>query len=400
MKVEEQGATAIHSDRRLPALTGLRIFAAVAVYFSHVGPPVGSPKVLSTFMLSGYCGVTIFFVLSGFVLSYNYFDALRHPKAGKIWEYLVARFARVYPLYLLVLFFLVVRIHGEGASIEGWWRHALAIQAWDPNGVQTFSFNQPAWSVSVEFFLYACLPFLIPIVARLRRPRYLLTLAALVVLALAGLAAWFVATGKGDLPYFVPSSAHRWLYRTPLTRLGDFILGIVAAQLFVTVGHRPRVRQIGRALTPLSIVAIVALMAWPALYYTAWSWDVAYAVPAVCLMFGLAVAPRTIPARLLALPAIVLLGEASYAFYLIHFNAIGYFGAGGWGTAVSPTRVVLEALILGAILAFAVGLHVTVELPARKFLRGLLSLRPDSPLGRLLGRRAEDVDAAAPAAER
>jgi peptidoglycan/LPS O-acetylase OafA/YrhL len=387
MKTEAQGAAAIHSDRRLPALTGMRIFAAVAVYLSHLPTPAGASKPVATFLGSGYCGVTIFFVLSGFVLAYNYFDSLKAPSPGKIWEYLVARFARVYPLYLLFLLFIMVEMHAAGISVSGWWSHALAIQAWDPNGERTFSFNQPAWSVSVEFFLYACLPLLIPVVAKLRSVRSMLLTAAAVVTVIAGLAAWFVLTGKGDLPYTDPSSAHRWLYRTPLTRIGDFMLGILAARLFLTIGHQRAAVTLGRVLTPLSILAIVALMAWPGLYYTAWSWDLAYAVPAVLLIFGLAVAPRTIPARFLALPAIVLLGEASYAFYLIHFNAIGWFGAGLWSVSFSISRLVTEAMVLGMILALSIGLHVSVEMPARKFLRGLLSLRPGSPLANLLARR-------------
>lgn len=385
-KAENEGAKAIHSDRRLPALTGLRIFAAVAVYFSHIGPPVGSPSWLETFFHSGYCGVTIFFVLSGFVLSYNYFDELRRPGAGTIWEYLVARFARVYPLYIAILFLLVMELHASGDSIAGWWRHALAIQAWDPSAEVAFGFNQVAWSLSVEFFLYACLPFLIPLAALLRKPRAMLLAGAVVVLVLGGLAAWFVATGKGSLPYTDPNSAHRWLYRTPLTRLGDFALGIIAARLFVTVGHLPDIRRLGRYLTPAAAVLIVALMCWPKLFYSAWSWDFAYAPPAAVLMFGLAVAPRTWLARLCSLSGVILLGEASYAFYLIHAEAIGWLGAGQWSTASSPSRVIVEALLLGLILCLAVGLHVAFEMPARKLLRGLLSLRPDSPLSRLRGR--------------
>jgi peptidoglycan/LPS O-acetylase OafA/YrhL len=354
---------------------------------SHIGPPAGASKNLATFLNSGYCGVTIFFVLSGFVLAYNYFEALKRPRAEGIWEYLVARFARVYPLYLLVLLVLMAEMQIEGTSISGWWRHALAIQGWDPNGLRTFSFNQPAWSISVEFFLYACLPLLIPLIAWLRSARALLVSGAIVVALMVGLAAWFAVTGKGSLPYDDPSSAHRWLYRTPLTRLGDFVLGIVAARLFVMVGHRSAAAALGRILTALSLLAIAALMAWPALFFTAWSWDVAYAVPAAVLMFGLAAAPRTVPARLLSLPVIVLLGEASYAFYLIHFEAIEWLGAGQWGAGLSVGRLVFEAFALATILAVAVGLHLGFELPVRKFLRGLLSLRPASPLRSLLDRR-------------
>ncbi len=319
--------------------------------------------------------MTIFFVLSGFVLSFNYFDELRGFKPARLYDYFVARFARVYPLYVLILFYFVVRQHALGESIEGWWHNALAIQAWNPDLAIAYSFDPPSWSIGVEFFLYACFPLLIPLVARLRGPRQTLIAAGGVALAMIALVAWFVIAGKGNLSLLDPDSAHRWLYRMPLTRLGDFALGVLAAQLFVQTRGQASVRRIGRPLAWVAGLTILVLMAWPALYYTAWSWDVAYALPAVALIFGLAVAPFSLPARVLSLPFVVLLGEASYAFYLVHSPAIGFFGGGFWAAAMSPTALVYEALTLGAIIALAVGLHVTIELPARKYLRRLLSSR-------------------------
>ena len=67
--------------------------------------------------------------------------------------------------------------------------------------------------------------------------------AAAVAVAMFALAAVFVVTGHGNLSFADPGSAHRWLYRTPLTRLGDFALGILAARLFVVSPRRkPRLR--------------------------------------------------------------------------------------------------------------------------------------------------------------
>jgi peptidoglycan/LPS O-acetylase OafA/YrhL len=356
-------------------LTGIRILAALAVYASHVGPPAGAPKLVATFFASGYVGVTIFFVLSGFVLAINYFEGFRYPRPRGVYNYFVARFARVYPLYILMLFYFVVRQHAFGESVDGWWRSAFAIQAWDPNLAHAYSFDGPSWSISVEFFLYACFPFLVPLLARVHRPRSLVLTAAAVAATMAMLTAFFVLAGWGGLPWTDPSSAHRWLYRMPLTRLGDFTLGILAARLYVKTRGNTGVARAGAPLAVAAMLVVIALMAWPAFLFTAWSWDVGYAIPAAIFIFGLAVAPASAPARVLSIPFVVLLGEASYAFYLVHDPALALLGGGQWATTLSATNIAFEALTLGAILSLSVGLHTTFEGPARTYLRRILSLR-------------------------
>lgn len=354
-------------------MTGIRIFAALAVYASHIGAPAGTSNLIGTFFSSGYCGVTLFFVLSGFVLAINYFDGFRHPSLRGTYNYFVARFARIYPLYILIIFFFVVRQHALGEGVDGWWQSTLAVQAWDPNLAHTYAFDPPAWSISVEFFLYACFPLLVPLIARLHRPRTVLLAGAAVAACMAGLAAWFVLTGKGDLIWTDPSSAHRWLYRTPLTRLGDFALGILAARLYFQTRNRESTTRLGPPLVLGSTAVAIGLMCWPGLIFTPWSWDLAYGIPAVIFIFGLAVAPASWPARFFSLPFVVLLGEASYAFYLVHDPAIGFLGAGTWDAGISGSVIVYEALALGAIIALAVGLHVTVERPARTYVRRALT---------------------------
>jgi peptidoglycan/LPS O-acetylase OafA/YrhL len=367
---------------RLPALTGLRIFAALAVYLSHIGPPHHAPKLLSSFLEAGYMGVTLFFVLSGFVLAINYFQTMRHPSIHATWQFAVARFARIYPAYILILAYVLISEHAFGARVDGWWEHVLAIQAWSGSVFEAFKFNGPAWSVSVEVFLYACFPLLVPVLARLRTPRAMLLAAAGVALAMAGLALWFVLSHRSGLPWSNSESAHRWLYVTPLTRLGDFVLGILAARLYLYARERQRVVRAGGPLALASVIVIILLMVWPADLFSAWSWDIAYALPSLALIFGLAVAPRSRLARVLSLPLIVLLGESSYAFYLVHQRALEYFGAPRWGTAVSWSILVFEVLTLGAILCLAVGLHIVVERPVRLYIRRALGSDPRSALNR------------------
>ncbi|MHB2000817.1 MAG: acyltransferase family protein [Solirubrobacteraceae bacterium] len=362
------------ADRRaaLPALTGLRMVAAFAVYISHIGPPHSSPSWLKAFFESGYMGVTLFFTLSGFVMTINYFDALAMPSYRSVRRFAAARFARLYPLYALMLIYMVLSAHSHGQSLTGWWQSALAIQTWSSNLSIAYSFDAPSWSIGVEVFLYACFPLIVLAMRRLRKPASITILAMIVLAIMFGLAAWFVASGRGSLPWTDPSSAHRWLYRTPLTRLGDFTLGILAARLYLFTRSARRLEEFSSYLAAGSALLIALLMAWPPDVFSAWCWDAAYAGPTAVLLFGLAAAPRARLARLLSVPLMLLLGEASFAFYMVHQPAIGLLGGYLWATATSATTVAFEVLTFGAILCLAVGLHLIVERPARVYLRRIL----------------------------
>ena len=85
----------------------------------------------------------------------------------------------------------------------------LGVQAWNPDLHVAFGFLGPAWSISVELFLYATLPLLVPVVRLLdRHVMALLTAIALVLAGLVVLAWLFDAVGRGDLAPADPASAH------------------------------------------------------------------------------------------------------------------------------------------------------------------------------------------------
>lgn len=82
--------------KKVDSLTGVRIFAALAVLLSHLPKPPGAlPSAIGTFMAAGYNGVTLFFCLSGFVLSWTYVNRrLTIPDTHSLWNFAVARIAR------------------------------------------------------------------------------------------------------------------------------------------------------------------------------------------------------------------------------------------------------------------------------------------------------------------
>ena len=261
-------------------LTGLRFVAAMVVVLHHYPVP-GVSGTLQTMLQSGYYGVTLFFVLSGFVLAITYLDAFKHAPIATLGTFAVARFARIYPVYLLILLYVWLRAGATGPIVS----HALLLQAWSADAGHAFALNGPGWSLSVEAFLYACFPLLILALQRAgvfssgRR----MTIAFVVVsIAMVAIAVYFDVSGR-NVAAAGPDSAHRWLYRSPLSRLGDFTLGILAAGFWLRFSAQMKARrQAGSVLTILAIAAMLAFMAMPSNIDSTYSWDVLYAFPACC----------------------------------------------------------------------------------------------------------------------
>ena len=86
---------AVHRRPPLPALTGIRTLLAIAIILFHFTPP--HLGILYPFIDNGYVFVGVFFLISGYVLTYNYAD-----RGGTLIkrEFWLARFSRLYPVYL------------------------------------------------------------------------------------------------------------------------------------------------------------------------------------------------------------------------------------------------------------------------------------------------------------
>src|SRR5438128_1903159 len=92
---------------QIPSLTGLRFIAATAVVLSHAIPKIvryeTPPKLLDLLSLTSAFGMSLFFVLSGFVIYLNYWKSI--ASSAGLYNFFVARFARLYPLFLVCMAF-------------------------------------------------------------------------------------------------------------------------------------------------------------------------------------------------------------------------------------------------------------------------------------------------------
>jgi peptidoglycan/LPS O-acetylase OafA/YrhL len=407
-------------DVAIPALTGLRFIAAISVAIAHAAgqilryePPGGVDEALKT--LSGF-GMTLFFVLSGFVIHYNYRRMVTARSWTGVGAFLWARFARLYPLFLLMLVLdvllgrkLVDFLTGNTAGfidvLHALPYYLLFIQSWvyvpfADNALIYVTGSNIAltWSISTEWFFYLAYPAVAIFVLRIRRPVFILgamlvwsllwgTVASTLSARAPEIDAWAVgkygAIASATSDY--QDSFIRWLlYFSPYLRIGEFVLGCLAAQLYLQLRDRTVAMQeqaIGRLLlmAGLASVPLVTFFTyapghqWPLLLSL--STNYALAPSAALILFGAARYENAI-SRFLRSRLIVALGEASYSIYLTHFLILilisGYLGQSLPATVPNIVFLALRfTFVLSLICVIALGLHAVVEVPTRRWLRGL-----------------------------
>jgi len=287
----------------LPALTGIRFFAAFYVVLTHSLPwiknRVSLPLPIANFLSNGYLAVCLFFLLSGFILSYTYSGlAPGVQNYAKFWE---ARFARIYPVYLFsLLLALPFQIHT--LTLKSTVAVLLMVQAWNPlHPEMSGAWNYPAWSLSVEAFFYLCFPFIqMRIASMSRRAIQLLGAGALLVCILChtpiqGLGIW---NPNAVAPIPIP---------LPILRFPEFLLGMLMGNYFVRFG----------SVTRRPFLALLAILASIlSLSITAGPWVSIAVLPFVVLLYSLASSRDAITA-FFSHPVMFLLGGASYSVYLL-----------------------------------------------------------------------------------
>lgn len=347
---------------RIGALTGIRWWAAFGVLLSHNIPGGQTPRIVQSFFEQGNLGVTVFFVLSGFILTYTYAGSLARPSGARIWSFYVARFARVYPLYLLVLLWVTPRkIVTYGAPMdESWLGHLFGVQAWFGLPI-AWSWNGPAWSVSVEFFFYALFPLIIflarPLMTSERRAWVFTSVALAAVVLESALAEPIGWTSDGTATVF------------PVLRLCDFVLGMAVGAVFLCSRSSRRLTQWGLALLALWLAWTVFVIWLRTFYYGMPGFNIAYAIPSAALILGLAWTPELPTTRWLATRPMIVLGEASYAFYLVHMSVGADLTLGLLSDGFGKKNTFLWIIGVVFLTAMAIGLNTMVETPARRLVR-------------------------------
>lgn len=364
--------------RPLPALTGLRFFAALAVVFVHFGAPfldaVNAPGWARQIARDGYMGVNLFFILSGFILAYNYLTPT--GMRGTVAAFVRARAARILPVYFLALLVSipVFAWQVEQGAFLSFPMDPLVtlgvnlalVQAWVPHAANFL--NAPGWSLSAEVVFYLAFPLLVPLVLRIP-PRFLMP-ALLAAWALALLPSVLYLLVLPDAKITNPGwgSYGTWLQVVkfnPLVRLPEFAFGVLLGRVFLL---NPTWRlSVSPSLLLVLVLAVTLLVITrvPTPFVLRHGGLLDPLFGAVVLLTAYATGRV---ARVLGSPAMRLLGEASFATYLLHVPVWdGLQALTGMSVAALPAWGFVVYLALTVVLSVLV-LWIFEE-PARKVLR-------------------------------
>jgi peptidoglycan/LPS O-acetylase OafA/YrhL len=382
----------------IKALTGLRIVAAVWVVLFHFRPMLNdaSPDfkdALAPVLNCGAQGVDLFFILSGFVLTWNYLDRM-----GQSWSmratvhFLWLRLARVWPVYLVTLhlaaLLVILSLHVghvplpevQDLTAVSYLRQVLLVQLWFQPFFDGSSWDGPAWSISAEWLAYLLFGVVVLVIFRMQHVTRARSLTLLALAASLPPVLLLLASGQ----FYTPWS---WLPRI----VTQFIAGALACAAVRRLRLSDRARRVagyGSLLLTVAIVGILYLLdAHPitGLYDGSGLVDMLFVPLVMTLTIGVGSLPRLLSTRLM-----VYGGEISFCLYMVHELVHTV-----WGWAVlqfeltpqeNPWKWNVIGLLVIAVVA-SILLYHFVEEPARRWMRRMVDgraakagIEPDEPV--------------------
>jgi peptidoglycan/LPS O-acetylase OafA/YrhL len=336
----------------------------VFLYHMLVFAPL--PGVITTVFAQGYFGVTFFFVLSGFVLTWSARPNL--PTSTFYWR----RFARIWPSHMVALIIAVPVFYTFATIPEGSFLKpfdlgilllsVVLLQGWWNSPAILFSGNPAAWTLTCEAFFYALHPWISRFLTRLSKNGALIFAAIVVVCAFTYRASAILLPGSvlATLP-------------TPIVRVSEFILGMALAWA-IRSGWRLRISPIVGIGSMVAVVIAIVVVSHrgagiPIIEYIPAFGNELFTV--ACAIAIVALAQRTLAGKRSWFESRlqVTLGEWSFAFYLVHATLI-YVALRVFGLQDPSWWNILWFFALFAVdLTAAWALHTFVERPFEKRMR-------------------------------
>ena len=367
----------IRGGSYLSQIDALRGWAILLVFFFHAwgisGGSAGSePSLWFSYAAAGRTGVTLFFVISGFLLSIPWLSAMQSPDVAmpSLKNYYAARVLRIVPLYYLAVFMACV--------VSGSWDTGFKAFTFQFVGFEIFPFSVVWWTLVTEIQFYLVLPLLIWLLAGGGKRRLIFLLVLILWAGFYIIEVLYNPSGEKIRSYLLTKSL--------FGRLPAFLLGMLAAWIFLRVRASAifntnwmRVLGAGALLLALYINAVVLqrtvfLGEWASEF----SWHEHHIYEALLWSVVLLVLVLTRPFchRVIVNSVMAVVGKLSYSLYLWHVPILFYvidpskerIGA-GFSESASAYLLTFAALLLSLMVSLLT--YRYVELPGLNVKRRL-----------------------------
>jgi peptidoglycan/LPS O-acetylase OafA/YrhL len=345
--------------KRLEFLDGLRGIAALCVILDHV-PLIISPQLairplVKPFIMYGWTGVELFFVISGYSLTMTIPSHYRSNQP--MVSYAISRLSRIAPLfYVLIAYNIAVMwfFHWQTFAVDRIFKSVLFVFNLSPS--DAYGIVGASWTIGVEMLFYAVFP-LVYFAARDVWRALAISLFAVVI---SNFFFRFLPVSVGG-PDFVS-------YRSVsfVTFFSTFVLGTAAFWAHQGLSHYPHREGLGSLLTVLGIAGLSWLITNPEglpFFYPSQSPGIFYAL----MIIGLGLAPW----RIFANPIVQFYGRICYSMYLWHPPVIFALEPllhriHGLGCSAATTLLLCYALVFAVVTVVATASHHLIEVPGLK----------------------------------
>jgi peptidoglycan/LPS O-acetylase OafA/YrhL len=375
------GNANVKEQKHIGALDGLRGLAVLLVlifHFSWSFPEHGVSALVKRVMWSGWMGVDLFFVLSGYLITRGLAKESQFSVGKRLKLFWARRAFRIFPLYYIVLIVGTVACFAlqqrEHVPSLGYWLYFQNYTlAFDPMPLR---WTAHFWSLAIEEQFYFVWPLFVLLVAA--RARLGLSLTLLVFSAVMR-AVLLIALPK-VLPGFDAEQAAKFVYRATPTHMDGLLVGALLAMLERNSEHAWS-RLIARFARPVffaSLSLLLVLMVWTKGFGTYDRRVMIVGYPLLAVLFGSSVylaangrfAERT--QKLLSGGFLASCGKVSYGMYIFHWFFIALLAEKqqAYVEAASPavgTAVSVAVIVGGIAVTFALA-HLSYRFIEARFL--------------------------------
>lgn len=329
----------------IDSLTSVRFFVALHVLYFHSGATFVKNnypqfKFLNNFLENGSIGVPMFFLLSGYILTYVY-----SSRSFKITDYFVSRIARIFPVYYLSLVMLLPFYYHKMNKLS--LPQLFLLQSWIPEYfIKLDNWNFVSWSLSVELALYILFPLFIKCLQNL-------SFKSLFCILLISICFDFLFSSDNIFCIYIPK---------PILYIPVFLYGIIFG-LFFKMGYDLKINY--KFSPDLIAVLIISLL---------FISEDTTVFPIITILFGLyiyllSVNDKSISNYLLNNKLLMLCGASSYSLYVLQYS----FGI--WFNHFNQNQILFLKVIYSPLLVLiSIIVFKYFEEPVREKLRTLFGL--------------------------